>query len=140
MKTIDYSILVILLDLLVEALCMQQLDYLIKNVLVISGANLCMLLDLLFIDEDEFNLYEISNRIVKIGRENIVDVFEILKERMGRIRNECFMRIDDRFIHGQVGVTWISYVGAEEVVLVNDDLFNDSLASMMQKMTLPTMK
>ncbi|MDI9518713.1 MAG: PTS sugar transporter subunit IIB [Bacillota bacterium] len=51
-----------------------------------------------------------------------------------------FMRIDDRFIHGQVGVTWISYVGAEEVVLVNDDLFNDSLASMMQKMTLPTMK
>ncbi|MDI9518712.1 MAG: hypothetical protein QM266_05220 [Bacillota bacterium] len=84
MKTIDYSILVILLDLFGGSpmhATVKLFDQ--KNVLVISGANLCMLLDLLFIDEDEFNLYEISNRIVKIGRENIVDVFEILKERMG---------------------------------------------------------
>lgn len=49
-----------------------------------------------------------------------------------------FMRIDDRFIHGQVGVTWISYVGATELVLINDSLASDSLASMMQKMSAPT--
>ena len=51
-----------------------------------------------------------------------------------------FLRIDDRFIHGQVGVTWISYVGCSEILLCNDALASDALASMMQKMTVPTMK
>ncbi len=51
-----------------------------------------------------------------------------------------FLRIDDRFIHGQVGVTWISYVGCDEIVLLNDNLASNQLASMMQKMTVPTMK
>ena len=50
------------------------------------------------------------------------------------------MRIDDRFIHGQVGVTWISYVGAREIVLINDRLAADELGSMMQKMSAPTSK
>lgn len=51
-----------------------------------------------------------------------------------------FIRIDDRFIHGQVGVTWISYLGCKEIVLVNDMLAADSLASMMQKMSASTSK
>ncbi len=51
-----------------------------------------------------------------------------------------FLRIDDRFIHGQVGVTWVSYVGCSEIVLCNDELAKNELASMMQKMTVPTMK
>lgn len=51
-----------------------------------------------------------------------------------------FIRIDDRFIHGQVGVTWISYLGCKEIVLVNDALAADPLASMMQKMSASTSK
>lgn len=51
-----------------------------------------------------------------------------------------FIRIDDRFIHGQVGVAWISQVHASEIVLINDNLAADSLASMMQKMSAATSK
>ena len=51
-----------------------------------------------------------------------------------------FLRIDDRFIHGQVGVTWISYVGAGEILLANDKLVKDSLACTMQKLSAPTVK
>lgn len=51
-----------------------------------------------------------------------------------------FIRIDDRFIHGQVGVTWISHVHASEIVLLNDALAADPLASMMQKMSASTSK
>lgn len=51
-----------------------------------------------------------------------------------------FIRIDDRFIHGQVGVAWISQVHASEIVLINDKLAADHLASMMQKMSAATSK
>lgn len=51
-----------------------------------------------------------------------------------------FLRIDDRFIHGQVGVTWISYTGANEILLANDEIVKDSLACTMQKLSAPTAK
>lgn len=50
------------------------------------------------------------------------------------------VRIDDRFIHGQVGVKWISYCSASEVLLANDVLAADSLASTMQKLSAPAVK
>lgn len=51
-----------------------------------------------------------------------------------------FIRIDDRFIHGQVGVAWISQISPSEIVLLNDKLADDRLASMMQKMSVATSK
>lgn len=50
------------------------------------------------------------------------------------------IRIDDRFIHGQVGCTWISYNEAKEVLVVNDALAQDSLAITMQKLSAPAVK
>lgn len=46
-----------------------------------------------------------------------------------------FVRIDDRFIHGQVGVSWISYAGAKEILIANDEIVNDPLACTMQKLS-----
>lgn len=43
------------------------------------------------------------------------------------------MRIDNRLIHGQVTVTWVSSVGADHIIVVNDDVAKDPI----QKMLLP---
>ena len=33
-----------------------------------------------------------------------------------------FARVDDRLIHGQVVFRWMDYVGAAELVIVDDEL------------------
>ncbi len=43
------------------------------------------------------------------------------------------MRIDNRLIHGQVTVAWVSYLGADHIVVVNDKVANDPI----QKQLLP---
>lgn len=43
------------------------------------------------------------------------------------------MRIDNRLIHGQVTVTWVSTVGANHIIVCNDKVSRDPI----QKMMLP---
>ncbi len=43
------------------------------------------------------------------------------------------LRIDNRLIHGQVAVTWMSYIDAKSIIVCNDDVAADPI----QKMTLP---
>ncbi len=43
------------------------------------------------------------------------------------------LRIDNRLIHGQVAVTWRSFVGADKIIVTNDYVANDPI----QKMALP---
>ncbi|MTI47125.1 MAG: PTS sugar transporter subunit IIB [Firmicutes bacterium] len=43
------------------------------------------------------------------------------------------MRIDNRLIHGQVTVSWVSSVGAEHLLVVNDEVSKDPI----QKQMLP---
>lgn len=43
------------------------------------------------------------------------------------------MRIDNRLIHGQVTVNWVQSVGAEQILVVNDQVANDPI----QKVLLP---
>lgn len=43
------------------------------------------------------------------------------------------MRIDNRLIHGQVTVTWVSAINANHLMVVNDDVANDPI----QKVLLP---
>jgi mannose/fructose/N-acetylgalactosamine-specific phosphotransferase system component IIB len=43
------------------------------------------------------------------------------------------MRIDNRLIHGQVTVTWVDSIGADHIIVVNDDVAKDSI----QKKLLP---
>lgn len=43
------------------------------------------------------------------------------------------LRIDNRLIHGQVAVTWMSHIGAKEIIVCNDKVAVDPI----QKMALP---
>lgn len=49
----------------------------------------------------------------------------------------AFMRLDDRFIHGQVATTWIHHVSPEAVVLADDVVADDPLRRSLQKMSAP---
>ncbi|MCL2322562.1 MAG: PTS galactosamine transporter subunit IIB [Oscillospiraceae bacterium] len=41
--------------------------------------------------------------------------------------NILLTRIDNRLIHGQVGVTWVSTIGANLIVVVDDEVANEPL-------------
>lgn len=46
-------------------------------------------------------------------------------------------RIDNRLIHGQVGMTWANSIGANLVVLANDEVSTDSVVQSVMSMVLP---
>ncbi|HPW53061.1 MAG TPA: PTS sugar transporter subunit IIB [Erysipelotrichaceae bacterium] len=48
------------------------------------------------------------------------------------------VRIDFRLIHGQVITKWVRTVGANLILIVNDDLFNDKFMFDIYKMSAPT--
>ena len=46
------------------------------------------------------------------------------------------LRVDDRLIHGQVAVSWTSYLGADTIVVANDKAITDKLMQMAFNMAL----
>jgi len=46
-----------------------------------------------------------------------------------------FVRMDDRFIHGQVTAGWARKAGAERILLVNDDIANNNLIQKLQRLS-----
>lgn len=46
-------------------------------------------------------------------------------------------RIDNRLLHGQVAVTWSHYVGANLIVVVNDEVANDTVQQNLMDMAAP---
>ncbi len=49
--------------------------------------------------------------------------------------NIKLLRIDNRLVHGQVGVTWISSVQANLIVVVDDEVAKDNLQQQLMTMT-----
>ena len=49
--------------------------------------------------------------------------------------NILLTRIDNRLVHGQVGVTWTSSLGANLLVVVDDAAANDKLQQQLMTMT-----
>ncbi len=47
------------------------------------------------------------------------------------------LRIDDRLIHGQVAVSWTSFLGADTIVVANDNAINDKVMQMAFNMAKP---
>lgn len=45
-------------------------------------------------------------------------------------------RIDNRLVHGQVGLTWSNTIGANLVVVANDDIVNDQVQMSLMEMAL----
>ncbi|MCL6572801.1 MAG: PTS N-acetylgalactosamine transporter subunit IIB [Bacillus sp. (in: Bacteria)] len=51
--------------------------------------------------------------------------------------NILLTRIDNRLVHGQVGVTWTNTLGANLVVVVNDNVATDPVQQSLMEMVLP---
>ncbi len=51
--------------------------------------------------------------------------------------NILLTRIDNRLIHGQVGVTWVNHLGANLVVVANDKVAEDEVQQNLMDMVLP---
>jgi PTS system D-galactosamine-specific EIIB component, Man family (TC 4.A.6.1.5) len=48
--------------------------------------------------------------------------------------NILLTRIDNRLVHGQVGVTWTKTLGANLIVVADDEVANDELQKKLMKM------
>jgi len=53
------------------------------------------------------------------------------------MRNIVLTRIDDRLLHGQVVVSWIPYLQADEVVIVDDEYAGDEFMALLIKNAAP---
>lgn len=51
--------------------------------------------------------------------------------------NILLTRIDNRLIHGQVGVTWVNHLGANLILVANDQVANDSVQQSLMEMVVP---
>lgn len=45
-------------------------------------------------------------------------------------------RIDERLVHGQVGVQWVGFTGANLVLVANDDVAKDAIQQHLMEMVL----
>lgn len=46
-------------------------------------------------------------------------------------------RIDNRLVHGQVGMTWVAALGCNLVLVANDEVANDEVQQNLMEMVLP---
>lgn len=53
------------------------------------------------------------------------------------MKKEVFIRVDDRLLHGQVVVSWIPYLKANEVVIADDEYKNDEFMCELIKGSSP---
>jgi N-acetylgalactosamine PTS system EIIB component len=51
--------------------------------------------------------------------------------------NVLLVRVDDRFIHGQILESWIPHLRAQNVVVVNDELARDHFQKTIMSMAIP---
>ena len=51
--------------------------------------------------------------------------------------NILLTRVDNRLIHGQVGVTWVNHLGANLVLVANDKVAKDKVQQSLMEMVLP---
>lgn len=53
------------------------------------------------------------------------------------MKNIVLTRIDERLLHGQVVVSWIPFIKADEVIIVDDEYANDDFMSLLIKNAAP---
>lgn len=51
--------------------------------------------------------------------------------------NILLTRIDNRLIHGQVGMTWVNHIGANLILVANDQVAEDSVQQSLMDMAAP---
>ena len=59
---------------------------------------------------------------------------------MERIMGEIVLvRIDDRLIHGQVMTAWVKETGANQIIIVDDEVSKDLFMSEVMKASAPVL-
>jgi mannose/fructose/N-acetylgalactosamine-specific phosphotransferase system component IIB len=48
------------------------------------------------------------------------------------------LRVDERLLHGQVALNWVSNVGASSILIANDDVMRNEMSKMALKMAKPS--
>jgi mannose/fructose/N-acetylgalactosamine-specific phosphotransferase system component IIB len=48
------------------------------------------------------------------------------------------LRVDERLLHGQVALNWVSNVGASSILIANDDVMQNEMGKMALKMAKPS--
>ncbi len=48
-----------------------------------------------------------------------------------------FFRVDERLLHGQVAVTWVSQIAPTSILIANDEIMENEIAKMAIKMVKP---
>lgn len=51
--------------------------------------------------------------------------------------NILLVRIDNRLIHGQVGITWVNHLRANLILVANDKAANDTVQQNLMEMVVP---
>ncbi|SES84095.1 PTS system mannose/fructose/N-acetylgalactosamine-transporter subunit IIB [Anaerobranca gottschalkii] len=51
--------------------------------------------------------------------------------------NLKLVRIDDRFIHGQVAVAWTKFLDINQIIVANDEVANDEFQKTLMEMAKP---
>ncbi|WP_264738931.1 PTS N-acetylgalactosamine transporter subunit IIB [Cytobacillus firmus] len=51
--------------------------------------------------------------------------------------NILLTRIDNRLVHGQVGVTWVNHLGANLIIVANDEVAEDEVQQDLMEMVVP---
>ncbi|WDV47166.1 PTS N-acetylgalactosamine transporter subunit IIB [Clostridiaceae bacterium M8S5] len=52
--------------------------------------------------------------------------------------NILWTRVDNRLVHGQVGVTWVNWLGANLIVVANDEVAEDEVQQSLMDMVVPS--
>lgn len=53
------------------------------------------------------------------------------------MKNVVYTRVDDRLVHGQVMTAWVQVTGANEVLIVDDEVAGDTFLQMVMKSAMP---
>lgn len=53
------------------------------------------------------------------------------------MKNLCNIRIDERFIHGQILLTWMAYLNCNNVIILDDNVSCNPIMSRVMKMSVP---
>lgn len=124
-----------------------------KKITLITGINLPLLLQILFveddIDEEELKQYVEDARqelqIVGLTEESAAkEQHTVATAEVPEADYEhsdakiSALRIDDRLIHGQVAMTWTRQLKVQGIIVANDDAAGDNTQKMALKMAVPS--
>ncbi len=124
-----------------------------KNIDIITGTNIPMLIEVLMERENNQNISQLSKIAIdsgKIGIKNIqnnVPINNIKVTPKNKILNKInknnknmqlkLIRIDDRLIHGQVSTGWSKEFNISKIIVVNDEVAQDQIRTNLLKQVSP---